>query len=95
MSSRAAVFSGYRRLFRARKALFQGDDYAMRESRVAIRNEFDKNATVSEGPHLQGLISMIDEAADMLRHGFARGDLNQDTGRYGTQKRTIRMCEII
>eukprot|EP00544_Gedaniella_sp_CCMP2646_P011374 CAMPEP_0202498672 /NCGR_PEP_ID=MMETSP1361-20130828/27041_1 /ASSEMBLY_ACC=CAM_ASM_000849 /TAXON_ID=210615 /ORGANISM="Staurosira complex sp., Strain CCMP2646" /LENGTH=125 /DNA_ID=CAMNT_0049130653 /DNA_START=45 /DNA_END=422 /DNA_ORIENTATION=- len=82
MSTRGAVVSGYRRLFRARKSLFQGDGHAMRESRIAIRNEFLKNKNVADGPHLQGLIGMIDEAEDMLRHGFARGDLNADTGRY-------------
>ena len=83
--SAARVFAGYRRLFRARHSLFQGDDRAMRESRVAIRAEFEKNRNVPEGTHLEGLIGMIDEAEDMLLHGFARGDLNQDTGRYGTK----------
>lgn len=92
---RAAVLSGYRRLFRARKALFEGDVYAMRESRVAIRSEFLKNAHVGEGAHLQGLVSMIEEAEDMLRHGFARGNLNQDTGRYGMYvKKQMMICEM-
>jgi complex III assembly factor LYRM7 len=77
------VLCGYRRLFRARQFLFQGDDKAMRESRVAIRAEFDKNRNVAEGEHLEGLISMIDEAEDMLLHGIARGELNPDSGRYG------------
>lgn len=54
----------------------------MRESRVAIRTEFDKNRQVGEGEHLEGLISMIDEAEDMLLHGIARGELNPHTGRY-------------
>ena len=91
-TSRSAVLSGYRRLFRARTSLFQGDDLAMRESRVAIRSEFLKNKNVQEGPHLQGLIGMIDEAEDMLRHGFARGNLNENTGRYGTQR--IRLAYV-
>jgi complex III assembly factor LYRM7 len=82
MSSVSRVLSGYRRLFRARQSLFQGDDRAMRESRVAIRAEFDKNLQVTEGAHLEELITMIDEAEDMLLHGVARGELNPHTGRY-------------
>jgi len=86
MSSSSRIFAGYRRLFRARKSLFQGDNHAMKESRVAIRAEFDKNRNVPPGAHLEGLISMIDEAQDMLLHGFARGDLNETTGRYGAYR---------
>ena len=84
MASRARVFAGYRRLFRARKSLFTGDDLAMRESRVAIKSEFVKNKNVTtEGAHFEGLLGMVDEAVDMLRHGIARGDLNAETGNYG------------
>jgi len=76
------VFSGYRRLFRARKILFTGDDRAMRESRVAIRAEFDKNRHVIDPTHLEGLIVMVDEAEDMLLHGIVRGELNQEKNTY-------------
>mmetsp|Transcript_15518 Transcript_15518/g.22272 ORF Transcript_15518/g.22272 Transcript_15518/m.22272 type:complete len:143 (-) Transcript_15518:401-829(-) len=83
MSLRAQVLSGYRRLFRARRILFEGDERAMTESRFAIRAEFDKNKHVTGPPeHVQGLLTMIDEAEDMLLHGVARGELNQQTGHY-------------
>lgn len=72
-STTARVLSGYRRLFRARKALFDGDHRAMRESRVAIRAEFVKNKSVTDSNHLEGLLVMIDEAEDMLLHGIVRG----------------------
>eukprot|EP00957_Ditylum_brightwellii_P085782 6524956-Ditylum_brightwellii.AAC.1 len=73
MSLRAQVLSGYRRLFRARRILFEGDERAMTESRFAIRAEFDKNKHVTGPPeHVQGLLTMIDEAEDMLLHGVAR-----------------------
>jgi complex III assembly factor LYRM7 len=84
MASRSRVLSGYRRLFRARKNVFLGDDKAMRESRVAIKSEFVKNkAEVTPGTHFEGLLTMIDEAEDMLRHGLVRGNLNKNTGHYG------------
>lgn len=55
----------------------------MRESRVALRAEFVKNKTVvPEGPHFEGLLTMIDEAEDMLLHGIVRGELNESSGNY-------------
>jgi complex III assembly factor LYRM7 len=84
LASKARVFAGYRRMFRARKSLFSGDIQAMVESRVAIKQEFAKNATASGADHIEGLLSMVDEAVDMLTHGIVRGNLNQDSGNYGT-----------
>ncbi len=81
MSSSTALraLSGYRRLFRARKQLFAGDTRALTESRHAIRAEFDKNRHVTGPPeHIEGLISMIDDAEDMLLHGIVRGELNAE-----------------
>ncbi len=72
-STAARVFSGYRRLFRARKSLFTGDVRAMAESRIAIRAEFDKNRSVTDPQHLEGLLVMVDEAEDMLLNGIVRG----------------------
>ncbi|EEC45271.1 predicted protein [Phaeodactylum tricornutum CCAP 1055/1] len=83
MSAQARVFSGYRRLFRARRNLFEGDVQAMKESRVAIKQEFVKNrGAVIAGEQFEGLLTMVDEAEDMLRHGIARGNLNPGTGNY-------------
>ena len=81
MSSPTALrtISGYRRLFRARRHLFIGDNRALRESRIAIRAEFDKNKNVTGPPeHIEGLLRMIDEAEDMLLHGIVRGELNRE-----------------
>ncbi|KAL9191389.1 hypothetical protein ACHAXT_001095 [Thalassiosira profunda] len=81
MSSTTALraLAGYRRLFRARSKLFAGDTRALKESAVAIRAEFDKNRGVSGPPeHIEGLLSMIDEAEDMLLHGIVRGELNEE-----------------
>jgi hypothetical protein len=83
MSATAArAISGYRRLFRARNKLFAGDVRALAESRLAIRAEFDKNLTVGDPSHLEGLLVMIDEAEDMMLHGIVQGSLNE-RGNYG------------
>ncbi|KAI2504430.1 hypothetical protein MHU86_10019 [Fragilaria crotonensis] len=78
MSSTAGrAISGYRRLFRARNKLFQGDIRALAESKIAIRAEFEKNRVVSDPHHLEGLLVMIDEAEDMMLHGIVQGKLNE------------------
>ena len=82
-SNTARAFSGYRRLFRARNKLFQGDMRALAESRIAIRAEFEKNRVVLDPHHLEGLLVMIDEAEDMMLHGIVQGKLNEH-GNYGT-----------
>jgi complex III assembly factor LYRM7 len=88
MSHRATVFSSYRRLYRGRTALFKGDDEAMRESRKAVRAEYLKHgvAPIADTAHFEGLISMSDEAVDMLRHGIVRGNMNETTGHYGASQ---------
>lgn len=93
LAPKARVLSGYRRLFRARKYLFAGDDRAMQESRLAIKAEFMKNKTISttDHHHFEGLMTMIDEAEDMLRHHIVRGELNQETGNY----RTFLMKQLV
>jgi len=85
MSQRAAVFSSYRRLYRARAALFRGDTKAMKESRVAVREQYLQHGAqpIPDLQHFEGLLGMVDEAEDMMRHGIVRGDLNQKTGHYG------------
>jgi complex III assembly factor LYRM7 len=84
MASQSRVFSAYRRLFRARRQLFGGDVEALRESRVAMRAEFDKQkAAPTSGEGFEGLLTMVDEAVDMLRHGIVRGNLNAASGNYG------------
>ena len=86
MAHRAAVFSSYRRLYRARISLFRGDDEAMRQSRQSVRAEYLRHgdAALKDATHFQSLLGMADEAADMLRHSIVRGNLNQKTGHYGT-----------
>ena len=86
MAHRAAVFSSYRRLYRARIALFRNDVEAMTKSRDAVRVEYLKHGTdhITDGQHFQSLLGMADEAADMLRHSIIQGRLNSNTGHYGT-----------
>lgn len=83
-AARTRVLSGFRRLNRARISLFQGDDHAMQVTRTQMRAEFERNKAVAvTSPEFEALVAGIDEAADMLTHEIVRGNLNEDTGRYG------------
>ena len=76
--------AGFRRLNRARIQLFKGDDHAMKESRIQLRAQIEANRSVpTSGPVFEELVKGLDEAAQMLSHEIVRGDLNEDTGRYG------------
>ena len=55
----------------------------MRESRVEIRKQFEMNRAASDPAHIEGLLTMVDEAEDMLLHGIVRGELNDQSGNYG------------
>lgn len=76
------VLAGYRRLFRARKKLFHGDNRALIESRIAIRAQFKANRNAVGAAQMEGLLTMVDEAEDMLLTGIVQGQLNEETGNY-------------
>lgn len=83
--SRARVLAGFRRLNRARIQLFKGDTHAMVVTHQQMRAEFERNRNVTpSGPEYEAMVAGIDEAADMLIHEIIRGNLNEQTGRYGT-----------
>ncbi len=93
-ATRTRVFSAFRRLNRARIQLFQGDDHAMAVTHQQMRAEFQRNKNVpTSGPEFEALVVGIDEAATMLKHEIIRGDLNQETGRYGTYPLKRVTCE--
>jgi len=50
-----------------------------------MRAEFERNKNVpTSGPEFEAMVAGIDEATDMLVHEIIRGNLNEETGRYGT-----------
>mmetsp|Transcript_38366 Transcript_38366/g.56517 ORF Transcript_38366/g.56517 Transcript_38366/m.56517 type:complete len:138 (+) Transcript_38366:44-457(+) len=78
----ARVLSGYRRLLRSQQKLFVGDFYAQNQAQIAIRSNFEENRKVTDAAKIEELLVAIDEADDMLRNGFAQGQLNEDKGSY-------------
>lgn len=56
----------------------------MKESRMQLRAQMELNRSVpTAGPVFEELVKGMDEAAHMLRHEIVRGNLNEETGRYG------------
>ena len=61
-----------------------------------MRAQFDANRSVpTSGPVFEELVKGMDEATHMLKHEIVRGDLNEDTGRYGRFHRCFHYCKGI
>ena len=61
-----------------------------------MRAQFDANRSVpTSGPVFEELVKGMDEATHMLKHEIVRGDLNEDTGRYGRFHRCFVYCKGI
>lgn len=68
----------------------------MRESRLAVREQYlqhNGRPTSIPDDEFNGLLSMVDEAVDMLKHGVVQGNLNQKSGHYG--KRTKKFFSLL
>jgi hypothetical protein len=60
-----------------------------------MRAEFQKNEAVpTSGPEFDAMVAGIDEAADMLLHEIIRGNLNEDSGRYGKKKLCVWVVDV-
>uniref|UniRef100_K3W819 Complex 1 LYR protein domain-containing protein n=1 Tax=Globisporangium ultimum (strain ATCC 200006 / CBS 805.95 / DAOM BR144) TaxID=431595 RepID=K3W819_GLOUD len=73
MSARVQVLGGYRRLLRASRQAFRGDDYAIQQARLALRDNFLENRDVRDQETVAELIKGIDEAEGMLLHHIVQG----------------------
>ncbi|KAF1317748.1 Mitochondrial zinc maintenance protein 1, partial [Globisporangium splendens] len=82
MSARLQVLGGYRRLLRASRQAFRGDDYAIQQARLALRDNFLENRDVRDQETVAELIKGIDEAEGMLLHHIVQGRQKavEDTG---------------
>mmetsp|Transcript_10737 Transcript_10737/g.10863 ORF Transcript_10737/g.10863 Transcript_10737/m.10863 type:complete len:89 (+) Transcript_10737:28-294(+) len=80
------ALSGYRKLNRAQKKLFNGDILAQSNARIEIRKHFEQNKNESDQGQIEQMLTMIDEAEDMMLHGILQGKLNEDTGSYGVYR---------
>ena len=65
----------------------------MKESRIQLRAQMEANRSIpASGPVFDELVKGMDEAAHMLRHEIVRGNLNEETGRYGRYKYSSVFC---
>mmetsp|Transcript_17701 Transcript_17701/g.48186 ORF Transcript_17701/g.48186 Transcript_17701/m.48186 type:complete len:142 (-) Transcript_17701:62-487(-) len=95
-TARSRVFAAYRKAFRARKEVFSRDALAMRESRKTIREEFGKNRhiAIADATQLEGLLSMVDEAVDFLKHGVMQAERNPQSGNFVAKVTPDHMQDI-
>nr|CCA16457.1 conserved hypothetical protein [Albugo laibachii Nc14] len=73
MSTRTRILSGYRRLLRASRLSFEGDTFAIKQSRATLRNQFVENKAISDPNALEDVLKGIEEAESMLLHHIVQG----------------------
>jgi hypothetical protein len=69
--------SKYRQLLRSVKFAFRNDFYAINMAKLQLREEFLKNAHVTDGKELAELYKGVDEADEMLRFNIVQGVMNE------------------
>jgi hypothetical protein len=67
----------YRRLLRSVQKAFQGDQFAMKQARNQLHQEFTKNKGISDPAALVELQQNIEEIDEMLRFHIVQGKLNE------------------
>jgi len=76
-SSNSQSLAAFRRLMRARAALFRGDEYALDASRAKLREEFQQRSGVTDARELDELLAGAAEVEELLRENVVQGTLNE------------------
>ena len=69
--------AGFRRLMRSAKLAFKGDAFALNQASLQLKDEFRKNAEVSDKNDLDDLYKGISEVDEMLRFNIVQGQMNE------------------
>ncbi|TYZ65399.1 hypothetical protein PybrP1_002476 [[Pythium] brassicae (nom. inval.)] len=72
-ATRVQVLGGYRRLLRASRQAFRGDDYAITQAHAAVRENFVMNRDVRDEATVAELLKGVDDAEGMLLHHIVQG----------------------
>jgi len=81
MASSNAALTGFRRLIRSARVVFQADKFAQVQAREQLKSEFRKHRMVSDPAELGQLLRGIDEVDEMLRFNIVQGKRN-DRGNF-------------
>ena len=77
-----ATLAAFRRLMRARAALFADDAYALDASRAKLRDEFKLHSGATDAGEIETLLAGAAEVEDLLRNNVVQGRQSQDSGAF-------------
>ena len=77
-----ATLAAFRRLMRARAALFADDAYALDASRAKLREEFLSHAAATDAGEIDELLKGAAEVEDLLINNVVQGRQSQDSGAF-------------
>ena len=81
IKNRQLVLNGYRKLLKKCSQTFAGDNEALVQSKIQLRESFDVNKNVQDENKIAKMLQDIEEADDMLSH-IVQAKLTED-GNYG------------
>ena len=71
------ALAGYRKLLRTASIVFRDDVYAISQAKIKLREEFRKQAHVTDSSELRELFKGIDDVDEMLRFNIVQGKRNE------------------
>ena len=77
-----ATLAAFRRLMRARAALFADDAYALDASRTKLRDEFLQNRGCTDAGEIDELLAGAAEIEDLLRNNVVQGRRQEASGAF-------------
>ena len=77
-----ATLAAFRRLMRARAALFADDAYALDASRAKLREEFLAHCGVTDAGEIDELLKGAAEVEDLLRNNVVQGRQEEQEGAF-------------
>ena len=77
-----ATLAAFRRLMRARAALFADDAYALDASRAKLRDEFLLHRGATDAGEIDELLKGAAEVEDLLINNVVQGRQSQDSGAF-------------
>ena len=76
-STQQDAMRGFRKLLRTVSVVFKDDTHAIETARETLKEEFRKNASVSDPKQLEEMFAGIDEVDQMLRFNIVQGRMNE------------------
>jgi complex III assembly factor LYRM7 len=92
-SLRGQVLGGYRRLLRASRQAFCGDEYAIQQARVALREHVFTNKNEANSKVIVEMLHAMEDAENMLLHNIVQGKQTEESKKQNQIKYEVKLTD--